>query len=137
MSPLSEIQRSLLRKGPPETLTISKYAAPAEPSSEPTLSALKKSIAKRKLSPKQPPIQGLTEKSPIQPSAKKAKKTTPSVPSPRLAQLLQRSVVQGKIVEVQYFEEQDLGVFLEKIKSTRLIGALCKHPTGVFYSRIG
>jgi len=81
------------------------------------LSALKKSIAKIKLSPKQPPTQGPTEKSPIEPSAKKAKKTAPSVPSLRLAQLLQRSVVRGKIVKVQYFEEQGLGVFLEKLRA--------------------
>jgi len=68
---------------PPE-----KSAAPVEPPSEPTLSALKKSITKRKLSPKQPPTQGPIEKSPTEPSTKKAKKTAPSVPSPRLAQLL-------------------------------------------------
>jgi len=81
------------------------------------LSALKKSITKRKLSPKHPSTQGPTEKSPIEPSAKKAKKSTPSVPSPRLTQLLQRSVVRGKVAKVQYFEEQGLGVFLEKLRA--------------------
>ena len=39
------------------------------------------------------------------------------MPSPRLTQLLQRSVVRGKIVKVQYFEEQGLGVFLEKLRA--------------------
>jgi len=39
------------------------------------------------------------------------------VPSPRLTQLLQRSVVRGKIVKVQYFEEQGLGVSLEKLNA--------------------
>ena len=38
------------------------------------------------------------------------------MPSPILAQLLQRSVVRGKIVKVQYFEEQGLGVFLKKLR---------------------
>jgi len=75
-------------QGPPETPVVHKSAAPAEPPLEPTLSALKKSITKRKMSPKQPLTQDTTEKSPIGPSAKKAKKTAPSMPSPRLAQLL-------------------------------------------------
>jgi len=104
-------------QGPPEIPAVSKGAAPAEPSPKPTLSAFKKSIVKRKLSPKHPSTQGPTEKYPLEPSAKKAKKTTPSVPSPRLAQLLQRSVVRGKIVKVQYFEGQGLGVFLEKLRA--------------------
>ena len=104
-------------QGPPKTPAVSKSAASAEPPSKPTLSAPKKSIAKRKLSPKQPPTQGPTEKSPIKPSAKKAKKTAPLVPSSRLAQLLKRSVVRGKIMKVQYFEEQGLGVFLKKLRA--------------------
>ena len=39
------------------------------------------------------------------------------MPLSRLAQLLQRSVVRGKIVKVNYFEEQGLWVFLEKLKA--------------------
>jgi len=50
-------------QGPPEISAVSKGAAAAEPSLEPTLSALKKSIAKRTLSPKQPPSQDPIEKS--------------------------------------------------------------------------
>jgi len=56
-------------------------------------------------SPKQPPTKGPIERSPVEPSAEKAKKSAPSVPSSKPAQLLQRSAVRGKIVKVQYFEE--------------------------------
>jgi len=49
-SPEAEITPE--EQGPPDTPAVSKGAAPAEPSPEPTLSTLKKSIVKRKLSPK-------------------------------------------------------------------------------------
>ena len=99
-SSLRNPEITLEEQGLPETPVVSKSAAPTEPPSEPTLSALKKSIVKRKLSPKQPRTQGPTEKSPTEPSAKKAKKTAPSTPSHRLAQLLQIGVLRGKIVKV-------------------------------------
>jgi len=82
-------------QGPPESPPVRKDAAPAKPSQEPTLSALKKFIVKRKLSPKHPSTQGLTEKSPIGPSTKRSKKTTPLVPSLRLTQLLQKECSLG------------------------------------------
>jgi len=103
-SSLKTPEITLEELGPPEIPTVSKGAAPAEPSLEPTLSSLKIFIVKRKVSPKHPSTQGPTEKSPIEPSAKKTKKSTPLVPSPRHTQLLQRSVVRGKIMKVQYFE---------------------------------
>ena len=102
-SPLRDPEITPREQGSPQTPAVSKGTAPAEPSSEPTLSALKKSIAKRKLSPKQPPTQGPTERSPIEPSAKKAKKAAPSVSSSKLAQLLQRSVVRCKNGESAVF----------------------------------
>ena len=66
------------------------------------------------MSPKQPPKQGFAEGPSLEPSAKKAATSTTSS---KLAQLLQRSVVRGKIVKVQYFEEQGLGMFLEKLRA--------------------
>jgi len=87
-SPLRDLEITPEEQGFPKTSAVSMGTTPAEPTSEPTLSALKKSIAKRKLSPKQPPTQDPIEKSPVEPSAKKAKKTAPSVPSSKLAQLL-------------------------------------------------
>ena len=47
-----------------------------------------------------------------------------------------RSVVRGKIVKINYFKEQGLEVFLEKLKS-RVAGIVHKHPDGVFSTELG
>jgi len=69
------------------------------------------------MSPKQPSTQGLAERSSLEPSAKKAKKASPSTTSSKLTQLLQRSVVRGKIIKVAYFQEQGLEVLLDKLRA--------------------
>ena len=38
-------------------------------------------------------------------------------PNAKFAQFLQRSVVRGKIVKVEYFQEQGLEVFLAKLRA--------------------
>ena len=88
-SPLRDPEITPGEQGSPKTPAVRTGTTPAELTSEPTLSALKKSISKRKLSPKQPPTQGPTKRSSLDPSAQKAKKSAPSVPSSKLAQLLQ------------------------------------------------
>jgi len=72
----------------------------------------KKAISKRKISPKQVPKQGPAEDEPEDPNSKKAAPTTS-----KLAKFLHRSVVRGKIVNVTYFQEQGLEVFLDKLRA--------------------
>jgi len=76
----------------PQTPIVSKGKAAAEPTSEPTLSSFKtpskKTVAKRKVSLEQPSMQGPAKRSSLEPSAKKAKKASPSTTSSKLAQLL-------------------------------------------------
>jgi len=62
-------------------------------------------------------LQGPRERSSLEPSAKKAKKEAPFTASSKLTQLLQRSVVRGKIIKVGYFQEQALEVFLDKLRA--------------------
>jgi len=71
-------------QGPPKSPTVRKDAAPTELSPELTLSALKKSIAKRKLSPKHPFTQGPTEKSLLSLVQKEPRKQLPQCPHPYL-----------------------------------------------------
>jgi len=116
-SPLRHPKITPEEQGSPKTPAVSTGTAPAEPTPEPTLSVLKKSTAKRKLSLKQPPTQGPAERSPVELSAKKAKKAAPSTTSSKLTQLLQRSVVRRKIIKGAYFQEQSLEVFLDKLRA--------------------
>ena len=66
-------------------------------------------------SPKQVPKQGPAEDEPEDSGSKKTKKAAPT--TSKLAQFLQRSVVRDKIVKVTYFQEQDLEVFLDKLRA--------------------
>ena len=103
----------------PQTPVVGKGKAPAEPIFEPTLFSFKtppkKSVVKRKVSPKQSSTQGPAERPSLEPRSKKGKKAIPSTTSSKLTQLLQKSVVRGKIIKVGYFEEQGLEVFLDKL----------------------
>jgi len=82
-SPLKDPEITPGEQGSPKTPAVSMDATPAEPTPEPTLSTLKKSIAKRKLSPKQPPTQGPTERSPVE-LLKRPRKLLPHCPHPNL-----------------------------------------------------
>ena len=62
-SPVRDSRNTPGEQGSPQTLVVSKGKAPAEPTSEPTLSSFMKSVAKRKVSPKQPFTQGPAERS--------------------------------------------------------------------------
>ena len=75
----------------------------------------KKTVSKRKISSRQVPKQGPADDEPEDPSSKKAKKAAPT--TSKLAKFLQRSVVRGKIVNVTYFQEQGLEVFLDKLRA--------------------
>ena len=70
-------------------------------------------VLKRKVEAQQSP----SPKPAAVPSAKRAKSEV--VPSPKLEKFLKRGVVRGKIVKVGYFQEQDLEVFLDKLKAQR------------------
>jgi len=72
-------------------------------------------VSKRMASSKQSPKWGPSEKEVEEPKSKKAKTST--LLSPNLAKFLQRSVVRGNIVTVAYFKEQELKVFLEKLRT--------------------
>ena len=50
-----------------------------------------------------------------EPKKKKTKKTLN--PKAKFAHFLQKSVVWGKIVKVDYFQEQGLGLFLDKLEA--------------------
>jgi len=108
---------------PPATSVLTpakgKGTAPAESSAKQTLltqkTPSKMTISKRKVSPKQVPNQGPAEGESVEPSSQKARKATPT--TSKLAQLLQRRVVRGKIIKVADFQEQGLEVFLEKLRA--------------------
>ena len=67
-------------------------------------------VPKRKATSKH----GLAAKSVEEPKSKRVKTLVP--PSPNLEMFLKRSVVRGKIVKIDYFREQGLEVFLEKLR---------------------
>ena len=71
----------------------------------------KKTVSKRKISPKQVPKQGPAEDEPEDPNSKKAAPTTS-----KLAQISSENVVQGKIVKGTYLQKQGLEVFLDKLR---------------------
>ena len=50
-----------------------------------------------------------------EPKKKKVKKAM--TPDAKYAHFLQKSVVRGKIVKINYFREQDLGLFLDKLEA--------------------
>ena len=86
---------------PAQTPTKGKSTALAEPTAKQTLpiqkTPFKKTVSERKVSPKQDPVEGESDK----PSTRKARKAAPT--TSKLAQLLQKRVVRGKIVKVAYF----------------------------------
>jgi len=88
-----------------QTPAKSKGTASAEPSAKQTpptqKTPSKNTVSKRKVSPKQVPKQGPAEGESVELSSKKARKATPT--TSKLAQLLRRRVVRGKIVKVVYF----------------------------------
>jgi len=95
------VEQGSPRVSPTQTPTKGKGTALAELSTKQTpptkKTPSKKTVSKRKASPKQ----GLAEGEFVEPSSKKARKATPT--TSKLAQLLQRRVVRGKIVNVAYF----------------------------------
>jgi len=113
--------------------------APAESSSSPTSKILEtpssRSSSKWKASPKQASKQGPIEgESSAGPKAKKAKSAAPT--SSKLAQLLQRRVVRGKIVKISYFQEQGLTVFLDKLKAQGWLHLFTNTQMGCFVPKL-
>jgi len=72
----------------------------------------KRTATKQKDVSEQVPEQGPVE---AQTTTKKAKTTM--TPAAKLAYFLQRSVVRGKVVRTEYFQEQGLEVFLERLRA--------------------
>ena len=91
-------------------------AAPAQRSEQastetsPNKSPSSQPVLKRKAADLSPATQ-----SPAGPSAKKPKSTV--APSPKLDKFQKRGVVRGKIVRVNFFQDQGLEVFLAKLKA--------------------
>jgi len=94
---------------PQDSPVLESEQASTETSPKQTLTS--RPVLKRKVEAQQSP----SPKPTAEPSAKRAKSEV--APSPKLEKFLKRGVVRGKIVKVDYFQEQGLEVFLDKLKA--------------------
>ena len=106
----SDSEDPSFKQGTPVFSEPSDEQNPSIPTTS-TKSSASKTPLKRKL--KTTPLSKTASPAP---QIKKTKLTTPSPLSEKHAQFLKRNVVRGKVVNIQFFEEQGLGVFLNKLR---------------------
>ena len=105
----SDSEDPSFKQGTPVFSDSSAEQNPSIPTSQPSASKLP---LKRK--PRTTPLSKIATPAP---QSKKPRLTTPSPMSDKHALFLKRNVVRGKVVNISFFKEHELGVFLNKLRA--------------------
>jgi len=122
-SPIRDPEIIPSEQGSLKTSAVSSGTAPAEPTPKPTLSALKKSFVKRKLSPKHLLHRALLRDLLSSLVLKRPRKLLPQCPHPNLLSCF-NGVQLGAKFESAVFRRTGSGGVLGKVASTRLVGVV-------------